>query len=155
MQTKRWWRVLSLNKIIMKKIILLSAFTLVMYSAQAQTKSSEQNTQPNEQRHEKRNGKPMATPHQKASKLVSKMDTQLKLSDEQKASMSSLAGNHFNEIEQARVKETKARQEMRTSRINFEDGIKKILTPEQFKLWEQKLNEHLKKESLSPNLPKE
>lgn len=128
----------------------MSALSLFMIGANAQTNQLQsKGAQQSTDNGMRKNGKPMPSPSEKASRMVKKMDMEVKLNDDQKKSIISLATDHFTEMEKIKMSANGDNQKIKevgkTSRMNFNQGIKKVLTPEQFKLWETNKREQAQK----------
>ncbi len=133
----------------MKKLIMTCIVTLAMYSLQAQNDPAGQKRENAGAGGPIRNDRPLPPAEKRAEKMVEKMNNELKLSEDQKIKITSLATDHNKEMDKIHMKEKDIREqiknETKTSRGNFKQGIQKVLTPEQFKIWEEKRKEMAQK----------
>lgn len=131
----------------MKKLITLALIATIGLSSYAQEKKERQG------RHE---GNPMEkfTPEQRNELMLKKMTLELDLNANQQKEMSKLIAEQ-NAKREAHLKDRKAKTEKPTSdeifamkskmldeQIAMKDKMKKILSPEQFKKWDEMKKHH-------------
>lgn len=138
----------------MKKTILsLAAFAIVIF-AQAQQQNN-QNKKPVEQSPTSgsKQKKPISA-EQKADKFLSKMDQTVKLDEKQKLKVRSLALDHFVNVESVRKQfngdKEKMKPEIARSRKIMQEGLKKVLSPEQLELWKSNKKSSPKGQKANP-----
>lgn len=94
------------------------------------------------------------TPEQKADKFAGKMTEAIGIDEAQRSKVRSLALDHFKTMDairkQANGDKEKIKTEGKNSRKNFNEGLKKVLTPAQFEAWKAKRKEANKQRKEAP-----
>ena len=134
----------------MKKTILLASLLLSFGLAKAQVAIPATATpahSPEKSKGKKENHN--ITPEQKADKFVVKMTEAIGLEEAQKSKVKSLAIDHFNTMESIKKQNSADKEKIKAagkiSRKNFNDGLKKVLSPKQFEAWKTSKKEAAEK----------
>jgi hypothetical protein len=130
----------------MKKTIFLASLILGFHFTNAQ-ESITSPSQPAKTNKES-SGKKLsnqASPEQKAESFLSKLTEVVPLEDKQRSKVKSLALDHFNMMasvrKNAKGDKEKIKAEAKNSRAIFNEGLKKVLSPEQYETWRAKRKE--------------
>jgi hypothetical protein len=141
----------------MKKALFISGLFIVVNAAMAQEVSNvEKKNSPNSSTASAstKQKKHHLTPDQKADQFMFKINEAVKLDDGQKSKVRSLAMDHFiymdNVRMQAKGDKEKIKTEAKNSRKIFNEGLKKVLSPEQFETWKTKKKESHKRQGMQP-----
>ena len=139
----------------MKKTILLTGLLISFSLLKAQDgKSTTTTTATTVQKSTGKKSNHNHTPEEKADKFTGKMTEAIGIDEAQKTKVRSLALDHFKKMDairnQANGDKEKIKTEGKNSRKIFNEGLKKVLTPEQFEAWKAKRKEANKQRKEAP-----